>query len=312
MQFDLAPMEGLTGYIIRNAFHHYFDDITTYYTPFIPAAKRMSKKIQADILPENNAGIRLIPQVMSNNADEVIDLGHQLQEYGYDILNINLGCPSGTVVSKKRGSGLLAYPEELDHFLEELFSKTDMKISIKTRIGFYDEEEWPRILSIYKKYPLEELIIHPRVQRDLYRNTPRLEAFSLAMQEISVPLCYNGDIIDTESFKKVCVKLPSINRVMIGRGMFRDPSLIARLKGTPYDATEYKSRLREFHDEIYHGFRSIFSGEKDALFRMKEVWSYLRFAFEDSDKYWKKIRKVQHHPDYVILINQLFSELRLK
>ena len=312
MQFDLAPMEGLTGYIIRNAFHHYFDDIDTYYTPFIPAAKRMSKKIKADILPDNNQGIHLIPQVMSNNADEVIDLGHQLQEYGYDILNINLGCPSGTVVSKKRGSGLLAYPEELDHFLEELFSKTEMKISIKTRIGFYDEEEWPQILSIYKKYPLKELIIHPRVQRDLYRNTPRMEAFSLAMQELSVPLCYNGDIIDIESFEKVCAKFPSIDRVMIGRGMFRNPALIARLKGTPYDATDYKSRLREFHDEIYIGFRSIFSGEKDALFRMKEVWSYLRYAFENSDKYWKKIRKVQHHPDYVILINQLFSELTLK
>ena len=312
MQFDLAPMEGLTGYIIRNAFHHYFDDIDTYYTPFIPAAKRMSKKIKADILPDNNQGIHLIPQVMSNNADEVIDLGHQLQEYGYDILNINLGCPSGTVVSKKRGSGLLAYPEELDHFLEELFSKTEMKISIKTRIGFYDEEEWPHILSIYKKYPLKELIIHPRVQRDLYRNTPRMEAFSLAMQELSVPLCYNGDIIDIESFEKVCAKFPSIDRVMIGRGMFRNPALIARLKGTPYDATDYKSRLREFHDEIYIGFRSIFSGEKDALFRMKEVWSYLRYAFENSDKYWKKIRKVQHHPDYVILINQLFSELTLK
>lgn len=312
MQFDLAPMEGLTGYIIRNAFHHYFDDIDTYYTPFIPAAKRMSKKIQADILPDNNEGIRLIPQVMSNNADEVIDLGHQLQAYGYDILNINLGCPSGTVVNKKRGSGLLAYPEELDHFLEELFSKTDMKISIKTRIGFYEDDEWEHILSIYKKYPLEELIIHPRIQRDLYRNAPRIEAFSLAMKELRVPLCYNGDIVDVESYLHVCDKVPDIKRVMIGRGMFRNPGLIAKLKETPYAAADYKNRLREFHDEIYNGFRSIFSGEKDALFRMKEVWSYLRYSFEDSDKYWKKIRKVQHHPDYVSLVNQLFAELTLQ
>ena len=156
------------------------------------------------------------------------------------------------------------------------------------------------------------MIIHPRVQRDLYRNTPRIGAFSLAMQELSVPLCYNGDIIDIESFEHVCREVPDINRVMIGRGMFRDPALIAKLKGTPYDTAEYKNRLRKFHDEIYNGFRAIFSGEKDALFRMKEVWSYLRSAFEDSDKYWKKIRKVQHHPDYVILINQLFSELTLK
>ena len=122
----------------------------------------------------------------------------------------------------------------------------------------------------------------------------------------------NGDIVDVESYLHVCDKVPDIKRVMIGRGMFRNPGLIAKLKEKPYAAADYKNRLREFHDEIYNGFRSIFSGEKDALFRMKEVWSYLRYSFEDSDKYWKKIRKVQHHPDYVSLVNQLFAELTLQ
>lgn len=312
MQFYLAPMEGLTGYIIRNAFHHYFDHIDTYFTPFIPAAKKMSKKIKADIAPENNQGMTLIPQIMSNNADEVIDLGHQLREYGYDTLNVNLGCPSGTVVNKKRGSGLLAYPEELDRFLYELYEKVDFKVSIKTRIGFYEEEEWPALVTIYKKYPMNELIIHPRVQRDLYRNHPRLDAFSLAVKELSVPLCYNGDIVDVASYQNIVTQFPSIDRIMIGRGLFMDPTLISRLKGNSPSSAEYKEKLRGFHDEIYENFRSIFSGDKDALFRMKEIWSYMRYAFADSDKYWKKIRKVQYHQDYVILINQLFSELSPK
>lgn len=313
MQFYLAPMEGLTGYIIRNAFHHHFDYIDTYFTPFIPAAKRMSKKIIRDICPENNQGITLIPQVMSNRADEVLDLGHQLAVYGYDTLNINLGCPSGTVVNKKRGSGLLAYLDELDAFLYELYDKADMKISIKTRIGFYEEGEWPKILEIYKKYPIEELIIHPRVQRDLYRNSPRLDSYALAVKELTVPLCYNGDIVDVNSYQTVISRFPDTDRIMIGRGLFMDPFLISRINHNfSLDQTQAKETLRLFHDEIYEGFRAIFSGEKDALFRMKEIWSYLRYSFLDSDKYWKKIRKVQYHPDYVILIHQLFDELDIK
>ena len=130
MKFFLAPMQGLTGYTVRNAFHHNFDYIDKYYTPFIPAAKRMNAKIKRDIDPVNNDGITLIPQAMSIVADEVIDLHRQLVPYGYDEININLGCPSGTVVSKKRGSGILAYPDMLDSFLDELYTKADYKAKV--------------------------------------------------------------------------------------------------------------------------------------------------------------------------------------
>ena len=204
MKFFLAPMQGLTGYTVRNAFHHHFDYIDKYYTPFIPAAKRMNAKIKRDIDPVNNDGITLIPQAMSIVADEVIDLHSQLVPYGYDEINVNLGCPSGTVVSKKRGSGILAYPDMLDSFLDELYTKADFPVSIKTRVGFNDDELWPRLIEIYSKYPISELIVHPRVQKDFYKNTPRMDDFALAMQKINpdkTTLCYNGDITDTNSFK---------------------------------------------------------------------------------------------------------------
>ena len=184
MIFSLAPMEGLTGYIVRNAFHHNFDFIDKYYTPFIPAAKRMNSKIKRDLDPSNNEGITLIPQAMSILADEVISLHEQLKPYGYNEININLGCPSGTVVSKKRGSGILAYPDMLFSFLDDLFKNADFPVSIKTRTGFDDDILWPEIIDIYKNFPIKDLIIHPRVRKDLYKGSIRLDDFEIGRAHV--------------------------------------------------------------------------------------------------------------------------------
>lgn len=307
MQYLLAPMEGLTGYIIRNAFHHHFDYIDRYYTPFIPAAKRMNSKIKRDIEPSNNTGITLIPQAMSIVADEVIDLHNQLSDYGYDEININLGCPSGTVVSKKRGSGILAYPDLLKGFLDELFEKADFPISIKTRVGFNDDSLWEEITDIYSQYPIKQLTIHPRIQKDFYKNNPRLEDFRLAVNKIDLnktTICYNGDITDIQSYQKIVQLFPDISEIMIGRGLFENPALIAELKGVHLDDVEKRERLICWHDEILQGYLSIFSGEKDAIFRMKEIWLYLHKSFPDSEKLWKKIKKCQTLSDYKTITKQ--------
>lgn len=312
MQYLLAPMEGLTGYIVRNAFHHHFDYIDKYYTPFIPAAKKMNSKIKRDIDPANNEGITLIPQAMSIVADEVIDLHRQLMPYGYDEININLGCPSGTVVSKKRGSGLLAYPDMLDTFLDELYTKADFPVSIKTRVGFNDDEMWPQLINIYSRYPISELIVHPRVQKDFYKNTPRMDDFALALEKINpdkTMLCYNGDITDKESFDAFTAAFPDISEIMIGRGLFADPALIAKFKGIDIDPAEMRERLKNWHDEILSGYLGIFSGEKDAMFRMKEIWMYMHGLFPDSDKLWKKIKKCQTLSDYKAIVRLAFSSL---
>lgn len=331
MLFYLAPMEGITGCIVRNAFFHHFSNIDKFYTPFIPAAKRMNKKILRDIDPENNRGICLVPQVMSNRADEVIDLGNQLKEFGYDFLNINLGCPSGTVVGKKRGSGLLYYPEELDLFLDELYKRTDMKVSIKTRIGFNSPDEWQKILEVYRKYPIAELIVHPRIQKDFYKNTPRLEAFFLAeeiLKDTGIPLCYNGDIVDEDSYRRIKEKFPSLGQVMIGRGFLARPYLaeqLAALEETDLPAggssvqgggkngmkDSLKLRLKAFHDEIFEGYCSVFSGEKDAMFHMKEIWCYLGDSFAGSEKYVKKIKKAKTIAEYQAAAAAVFGELEI-
>ena len=310
MKFFLAPMQGLTGYTVRNAFHHHFDYIDKYYTPFIPAAKRMNAKIKRDIDPVNNDGITLIPQAMSIVADEVIDLHRQLVPYGYDEINVNLGCPSGTVVSKKRGSGILANPDMQDSFLEDLYTKAEIPVSIKTRVGYNEDELWPRLIEIYSKYQLREFSVHPRVEMDFYKNTPRMDDFALAMQKINPDktiLCYNGDITDTNSFKALTDCFPDIDEIMIGRGLFANPALIAELKGISMDKAELRERLKNWHDEILSGYLSIFSGEKDAMFRMKEIWAYMHGLFSDSEKLWKKIKKCQTLNDYKSIVRMAFD-----
>ena len=167
MKFYLAPMEGLTGFVFRNAYQKHFGNIDTYFTPFINNKKMNYKEIK-DILPEHNEGMHVVPQILTNRAEDFLAIAKELGNYGYESVNLNLGCPSGTVVAKHRGAGFLAVPEELDHFLEEIFAECPLRISVKTRVGVNDAGEWEHLLSIYEKYPMEELIIHPRVQKDFY------------------------------------------------------------------------------------------------------------------------------------------------
>ena len=175
MKIYLAPLEGITGYTYRRALYNCFGGFDKYFIPFIlPNQKgHLSTREKKDIMPENNEGMYAVPQILTKNAEDFIQTAETLQEYGYNEVNLNLGCPSKTVVTKGRGAGFLDRPDELDKFLDEIFRKCDMKISIKTRLGMDDPEEFEDLLTIYNKYPLEELIVHARVQKDYYKNTPR-------------------------------------------------------------------------------------------------------------------------------------------
>lgn len=304
MLFYLAPMEGITGYIVRNAYAHYFPYIDKYFTPFIPAAKKMSKKIKRDLAAEHNRGIHLVPQLIGNRADEFLMMIGQLQDLGFTSVNLNFGCPSGTVVSKRKGAGFLAEPQELEALLEEVLQKSPIAVSVKTRIGVEDPGEWEKLCAVYAKFPLEELIIHPRLQKDYYSGTPRLETFAYAVEQIHVPLCYNGDICSAADYEKVAATFPSVDRVMIGRGLLENPGLIGEIKGNP-PAT--KTKLRAFHDEILEGCLDTFHAEKDVVFHLKEIWFYLTKSFPEREKYLKLIRKCQSLPEYKLIVQQIFS-----
>lgn len=198
----MAPMEGLTGYVYRRAHHAYFAPLDTYYTPFI-SNKKLGSRERHDVLPEHNEGMHVIPQILTNRADDFLEIEKQLYEYGYREVNLNLGCPSGTVTAKGRGAGFLAYPEELSKFLDQIYSKTRMKISVKTRIGISSEEEWPQLLTLFNQFPIDHLIIHPRLLQDFYKGYPHMDAYQYAKEHSLSPIFYNGDIHFVDKWNEI-------------------------------------------------------------------------------------------------------------
>lgn len=307
MKYYLAPMEGITGHIYRNAYEKYFHNIDKYFTPFIVPNQSLSLKTKElrDLLPENNEGLNVVPQILTNDAEGFILTANKLKQLGYDEINLNLGCPAGTVVSKKRGSGFLAYPDELDKFLDEIYKISDMKISIKTRLGKERPEEFYNLIEIYNKYPLEELIIHPRTREDFYGNIPNLKMFKEALSLSKHPICYNGDIFTTENYNEIVKEFPEIDKVMLGRGVLANPGLIGEIRENNFISKEV---LKEFHDEIFENYTILLNEDKNAMYRMKELWGYMSHIFTDNKKYYKKIKKAQKAKDYREAVSRLFEE----
>lgn len=311
MRFYFAPLEGITGYIYRSAHHAFFGKVDKYFSPFITTNQDGAFKNRDinDILPENNKGQVLIPQLLTNNAGDFIRAAQKIKQLGYEEINLNLGCPSGTVVAKYKGSGFLARKEELDRFLEEIFTNPVMKISIKTRIGIEFPEEFYELLRIYNKYPLEELIIHPRVQKDYYKNKPNKDVFLDALSTSRNPVCYNGDLFTLRDYLEFIQEFPEVGTIMLGRGLITNPGLIELIEEKKQPG---KERVREFHDKIYAEYQEILFGDRNVLFKMKEIWIYMAVLFTDYEKYLKKIKKAEKLRDYEEAVNRLFGEQEIE
>lgn len=305
MEYYAAPLEGLTGYIYRRAHHDFFPGICKYYTPFImPGQKTLLRSREArDVLPENNAGIHVVPQVLTNQADDFLNTASALRDMGYDEINLNLGCPSGTVVSKHRGAGFLSLPEQLDRFLNDIFASSPLPISIKTRIGVESSAEFPAIMEIYARYPICQLTVHARIQRQKYSGSPDLDAFAYAVSKSSCPVCYNGDLFSTGDINRILSRFQTVQAVMLGRGLIADPGLHLRCFGQTYDA----ALLRRFHDRLIGDFTDLGIGERNVLYRMKEIWFYMVHMFPDSARFAKAINKSQHMSDYLSAVDALFA-----
>jgi len=316
MKFEMAPLEGVTTYIYRNAHARYFGKMDKYYTPFLSLhkEKEFSHKEWNEILPEHNEGLCVVPQVLTNSSADFLKAARQLKEIGYDEVNINMGCPSGTVTAKGKGAGMLADAEKLDTFLAEIFEQTPVAVSVKTRLGMEAPEEWDKLLEIYRKYPLKELIVHARVRNDFYVNQTNWEAFGKALSDSILPICYNGDIFSCETYEKLVHTFPTLEHVMLGRGLIAYPALFQELQnrdnsslGSKGMSEAEKERFRAFHDELYAGYQRIQSGERNILFRMKECWIYMIQAFENGEKYGKKIKKANSCAEYEKIVEQLFK-----
>ncbi len=304
-----APMEGLTGYIWRRAQREMFGGVDKYFTPFLSPNGNLT--FQRKELDEVTQGERdTVPQLLTNRGDYFVWAARELYAMGYREVNFNLGCPSGTVTAKHKGAGLLAYPEELERCLDEIFGTLpEMRVSIKTRIGKNDPAEWPRLLDIYARYPVAELIVHPRLQKEFYRGVVHRDAFDAALarrQEVPV---YNGDLFTAADVAAFCRQYPQVDAVMVGRGLIADPALGRRLRG---GAPASRQELTAFHDRLLADYRQRLSGDTPVLHRMRELWNYLSGSFEGTERELKAVRKAKTVAEYLPAAQRLLRDCPLR
>lgn len=313
MNLYLAPMEEITGYVFRNVLSKHFPFVDKYFTPFIsPNQNKILKTREGrELIPEHNKGLNVVPQMLTNNAEHFNDLAKIFVELGYTEINLNCGCPSNTVAKKYKGSGILRDTDLLDRFLDGVFEGEgkNVTVSVKTRLGYSEDAYFDEILEIYNKYPISELIIHPRIQKDFYQGKPRMDKFEYAVGHSNLSLCYNGDIFSKENYEDIKSKYDGkIDSVMIGRGAVFNPAIFREIKNGE-KAT--KSELQDYIEELYEVYCHEF-GAKDGLFKMKEVWHYFKDNFSDIDKEIKSIRKTSEPSEYKSIVRAIFSNSMMK
>lgn len=304
MRYYFAPLEGITDSVYRALHHKYFPGVDRYYTPFIsPTVHRsFTQKEKRELAP---ADFTMIPQALTKNAEDFLWLAQQCADIGFEELNLNLGCPSGTVTAKGKGSGTLRDTEGLDKLLEEIFTASPIPVSIKTRIGFTDPEEFPRLLEIFNRYPVKELTIHPRTRAAFYNGEVNMDVFSYAVANSKNPLCYNGNLCNREQINTFTAVFPTVQAVMIGRGLIGDPGML-----TPGGTTANK--LEQFHDELLSTYAEVFGGYRNAMFRIKENWHYWIHRFDGGEKLYKQLRKATDFNIYQSTARAFFQNIPFK
>lgn len=310
MIYSFAPLEGITGYIFRNAHHKVFPEVDRYYIPFASPNQHhsFSPKELRDVDPEHNQGMDAVPQLLTNCADYFLRAAQELYAMGYREVNLNTGCPSQTVVTKGKGAGMLRDTIALDAFFHEVFKNWnfDMKLTVKTRLGIADEEEFDEVLEVFNTYPIDTVILHPRVQKDFYKNPVRPELFRKAVEECRHPLVYNGDLHSVSDCRQIETQYPDLQGLMLGRGLLENPGLVTALK-TGREVT--KAEIRRFHDIYYTDYAAFGSGDKQILSKMKELWVFLGTSFPGSEKHLKQIKKCSRTDDYERIVEGLFRDL---
>ncbi len=304
----LAPMEGVTTHIYRRIFNKYYSGPDKYFTPFLSPnqTKSFQMKELEEIDNEKNAGMVTVPQLLCANAEHFIWACKEIAERGYNEVNFNLGCPSNTVVTKKKGSGFLFYPDELDAFFEKVFEgvkSLGVEISVKTRLGKHDPKEFERILEIYNRYPIKELIVHPRIQKDFYKGEIRREWLDYAYENSKNPICVNGDIFLKENLEENEKKYPEAVAFMLGRGLIARPYLF-----TDGDRLKNKETFKAFNKELLDAYCERMSGDFSILCKLKELWYYMLPALDLSKDDEKSLKKTTKVTEYRCLINELIEK----
>ena len=300
-----APMEGLTDSIYRRVHHKHFGGVDRYYMPFFsPTIHRcLTRKEDRELPIADSVSFNAVPQIMTKVPEDFLWAAQVCRDRGYDQVNLNIGCPSGTVVAKGKGAGMLRDLDALDRFFDAIFFDAPLPISVKTRLGVDDDDHFPRLMEIFNRYPIYELTIHPRVRKDFYKNPLHMGCFDYAVSVSKNPLCFNGDLCSLEDINVITNSYPQLSGVMLGRGLIADPGMLSG--GTTIDS------LKAFHDELLDSYTEAFGSQRNAMSRLKENWFYLAHKFDGGDKLFKALRKSTDFAQYQAVTEEIFQTLPL-
>lgn len=315
MEISLAPMQGYTDYHYRNALYKTIGGVDKFYIPYLRYEndKSIRKKHLNEVLPENNTVNYLVPQILVNNATDFLNLTLYLQDLGYSEINWNLGCPYPMVTNRKLGAGLIPYPEEIIKILDEVLPKISAKISIKTRLGLTSEKEVENLFLALQPYPIHELILHPRIAKQLYKGTANKAEFKTYASTYKNNWCYNGDICNLNDLAELKAEGISSSHMMIGRGLLKNPFLGLEIeKNESIDSSVKRLKLKAFHDSLYHEYTQKLSGNSHQLHKLKSLWEYLSYVFVNQHKCLKSIKKARTTNAYTQIVECWLNSEEIK
>jgi tRNA-dihydrouridine synthase len=305
-----SPLQGFTDFRFRNAQNKIFGGIDTFYAPYIRLNGKMVIKssYQRDLLPENNNTLEVIPQIITNDADEFLFVSKYVQELGYKELNWNLGCPYPMVTKCGMGSGLISNTEKINQILHKVHNESDIIVSMKMRLGYDTTEEILDVFPILEKYPIKNVAIHARIGKQLYKGGVHLDAFQACVDNTKLKLYYNGDITSVAKFHEMQARFPTVDHWMIGRGLIADPFLPSMIKSNSLEYPKNKMELfSEFHDTLYAGYSESLSGSTHILLKMHHLWEYFSVIFSNPHKVHKKIKKTQSIRNYEAAVKEIIK-----
>ena len=306
MRYYYAPLEGITDATFRRLHHQYFPGVDKYFMPFLSPTihRQLTPREERELPKADTLPFTAVPQLLGKNVEDMLWAIEVCKDQGYDEVNINLGCPSGTVVSKGKGSGMLSDPDALDAFLDAIYAGASLPVSLKTRIGVNDSENWGKLLEIYRAYPVKELTVHPRIRKAFYKGDCDMEAFTQAVENAPFPVCYNGNVNSLEDAKKIAAQFPTVESIMIGRGLVADPGMLSG--GTQ------RETLKAFLTELSDTYCTVFGSKRNAIYRMKDNWHYLISLFEGVDKHWKELRKCTDYDRFLSIATEIITTLPMR
>lgn len=307
----LAPFQGITTYTYREVYSKYFGGIDKLFTPFFTGnqkPKSLEKRAYEFNFPYQN-NVEVVPQMLSKDAVEIARFANFCDDKGFKEVNWNLGCPYPRVVSKKRGSGMLPYPEMVNEILKKVIPEIDINFSIKCRLGYFEEDEILDLMDVFNSYNISELTIHARIGKQLYGGNIRIEAMKKAISKSSIDMAYNGDIFSVADFIELQNNLETIDNWMIGRGLLVDPFLPMKIKNRLVpELTEQKEIAYKFITDLYLAYRKKMNDRPQSTGALKELWGFMSYSFSNSQKIFNSIKKTRSFDEYEEVVANVFQQ----